>query len=779
MTITTSVDEKQYSGNGVTDTFGYPFKIFAEGDLQVREITDATSGIAAKLLNTDYVVTGVGDSGGGNVVMTTPPATGVTLDIRRVVDLDQQTDIRNLGAFLPSIHEDAFDDLSQQIQQVNRGVVRSIRADDVGVTPGGFILPNPLDRAGKYMVFASGSGDLELATSVPSGTLSQSSIGLYLYPRTANEISVSVVPTYYYYPEGNVLRYGADPTGATDSSSAIRDCLKVCDASRLTGNSGIYGVFSLGSDAAIPCFFPRGIYTIAAGLTTSWADPGVDAINYIGDEAILVDITQSITCFDYLNTRTTIRGISFRGFDFQVKYRTQNITTTHNLIDCEFISPGTIAVSSNNDSASTQLNVVRPRYASGDAGAFFMDVQMDRVEVANGWFQSYNNVTFENRNRLRITHTTLIPPGTTTGQTWVENAVGATAFYESNNHWGGEGGGRTVLRNYADADGAGTILPVVISMKDSEMYTNKAIVELYGLPNNLTIGPIYDDSPTTADDQIWVDPSLSAANLKIFARHGVVNIDARNGRCRVTGNEIVATMMGIKNRKYRDKEGHTRLVNAADVVSTGDTSTANWTATSGAGVAAESSGTNPFLATTSKYTAGGDDDSFQLWDPDFLVPADLSNKAYTFCWEINYEPASGQGQLEVLVDAGYERTHLSLKPGRHMYSFPFVYINETGSADTDLDQMQAQAGARMLDTDVVEFGRWLLLDGVHEYNAINLQMYASAAPSAISLTTGPDQGYHVGDIFWDVAPAAAGAPGEICTTAGDPGTWKEMAALEA
>jgi len=37
----------------------------------------------------------------------------------------------------------------------------------------------------------------------------------------------------------------------------------------------------------------------------------------------------------------------------------------------------------------------------------------------------------------------------------------------------------------------------------------------------------------------------------------------------------------------------------------------------------------------------------------------------------------------------------------------------------------------------------------------------------------------VGDRIWNTAPAAGGAPGWVCTTAGTPGTWKAMASLGA
>lgn len=46
------------------------------------------------------------------------------------------------------------------------------------------------------------------------------------YPRSAVEIAASITPTSFSYPDGNVLRYGADPTGTADSTYAFQQaCL--------------------------------------------------------------------------------------------------------------------------------------------------------------------------------------------------------------------------------------------------------------------------------------------------------------------------------------------------------------------------------------------------------------------------------------------------------------------------------------------------------------------------------------------------------------------------
>jgi len=75
--------------------------------------------------------------------------------------------------------------------------------------------------------------------------LTQSDIGTLLYPRTTAEIAASVTPTNYAYEPGNVLRYGADPAGSTDSTAAFT-------SAGLTG----YLIYA-----------PRGTYKVSSGIT--------------------------------------------------------------------------------------------------------------------------------------------------------------------------------------------------------------------------------------------------------------------------------------------------------------------------------------------------------------------------------------------------------------------------------------------------------------------------------------------------------------------------------
>jgi hypothetical protein len=64
-----------------------------------------------------------------------------------------------------------------------------------------------------------------IAAPISFADLTQQVIGLILYPRTAVEIAAGVTPTNYWYPPGNVLRYGADATGTADSTTAFNSAI--------------------------------------------------------------------------------------------------------------------------------------------------------------------------------------------------------------------------------------------------------------------------------------------------------------------------------------------------------------------------------------------------------------------------------------------------------------------------------------------------------------------------------------------------------------------------
>lgn len=117
MTVSTEVDHNEYTGNGVTTSFPYTFRVFNESDLVVQ-VVDLDENIAVLALDTDYIVTGAGGYNGGNVILSKALVNGYQISISRELPVTQDTDLRNQGKFFAEVHEDAFDKLTMLIQQV-------------------------------------------------------------------------------------------------------------------------------------------------------------------------------------------------------------------------------------------------------------------------------------------------------------------------------------------------------------------------------------------------------------------------------------------------------------------------------------------------------------------------------------------------------------------------------------------------------------------------------------------------------------------------------------
>lgn len=160
MSISNTNSRNNYTGNNSTDTYNYTFRIFNQEDLLVT--VRNTNNIETTLtLTTNYTVTGVGSLTGGTIVLVDGNlATGYVLSIRRVVELVQETDIRNQGAFYPEIHEDQFDRQVMMAQQQQDEVDRSVKLAET-IDPADFDtrLPASIVGAVNRTVMTNATGD--------------------------------------------------------------------------------------------------------------------------------------------------------------------------------------------------------------------------------------------------------------------------------------------------------------------------------------------------------------------------------------------------------------------------------------------------------------------------------------------------------------------------------------------------------------------------------------------------------------------------------------------
>ena len=128
MTVPSTKNVKTHVGNGVTTVFPFDFRIFEAEDLEVS-LTLADGTIEEWVLGTDFTVPAKWEDvqAGGEIIATTAPASGTTLVIKRVLDLLQQTDLRNQGDFLAEVIEDQFDRFAMQDQQISEVQGRTLQ----------------------------------------------------------------------------------------------------------------------------------------------------------------------------------------------------------------------------------------------------------------------------------------------------------------------------------------------------------------------------------------------------------------------------------------------------------------------------------------------------------------------------------------------------------------------------------------------------------------------------------------------------------------------------
>jgi len=177
MTVnTTDITDGPYTGNGATTAFAYNFRI--EADTQIEVFLTPVGGVATlQVLTTDYTVDGISNDSGGDVNFVTPPALNEIVFTRANYPETQLTNFSSQGAFLPEIHEAAFDQLTFLLQQVNDIADRALRLNDNYSGSADPTLPEPVanlffkwNAAATAIIMSSSSADLTAPGPIGSVT---------------------------------------------------------------------------------------------------------------------------------------------------------------------------------------------------------------------------------------------------------------------------------------------------------------------------------------------------------------------------------------------------------------------------------------------------------------------------------------------------------------------------------------------------------------------------------------------------------------------------------
>lgn len=164
MTVASTTRRNDYTGTAAVSTYAYSFKVFVEASISVV-VADTDGNETTLVLTTDFTLTGVGETAGGNVVLVNASQdwltggflkTGYTITIRRIRELKQNTDIRNQGSYFPETHEDEFDKQIMIDQQQQDELDRSLK---IAITDTGIDATLPAASADAYIGWnADGDG---------------------------------------------------------------------------------------------------------------------------------------------------------------------------------------------------------------------------------------------------------------------------------------------------------------------------------------------------------------------------------------------------------------------------------------------------------------------------------------------------------------------------------------------------------------------------------------------------------------------------------------------
>jgi len=196
-----------FTGNGVTTTFPFTFKVFAASDLYVVR-TGTNGNDTVLVLGTDYTValnTNQNSSPGGSITLPAALAIGVKLTATSALPYLQPTDLTNQGGFYPAVINNALDRLTIFCQQLLDQVGRSLKISIA--TPAGVNTTLPAPASNKLIGWNEAADNLQnmdpgtLATIVAfgtakadifSGTGSQTTFTLTANPGTLNNLDVAI-----------------------------------------------------------------------------------------------------------------------------------------------------------------------------------------------------------------------------------------------------------------------------------------------------------------------------------------------------------------------------------------------------------------------------------------------------------------------------------------------------------------------------------------------------------------------------------------------------------
>ena len=165
MTVQSTTYRADYTGNGATTAFTVPFYFLDNTHVRILRTQISTGTVTTLALSTDYALTGAGVSAGGTATAVVAPTSDQKISILRNVPLTQLVHYVPNDPFPAATHEQALDQLTMEVQQLNEAISRSIKISSNNTISSPEMNYSASARAGLLIGFDS-NGDITVSQAL-------------------------------------------------------------------------------------------------------------------------------------------------------------------------------------------------------------------------------------------------------------------------------------------------------------------------------------------------------------------------------------------------------------------------------------------------------------------------------------------------------------------------------------------------------------------------------------------------------------------------------------
>jgi len=540
----------------------------------------------------------------------------------------------------------------------------------------------------------------------------------------------------------NVLDFGADPTGATDSTTAIQAAINFAIANRkslpgmVTGFSAPEVHFSEGS-----------IYKVTGNISVG------TGIKLFGNKAIITSGTypypQINPLFTNVGPESTIDGFVTFGFTNVVMISTANVDAVLiEIKNCEIQEWSGYAIFVDNNSASTLLKINNNKFYARVAGAWVLKNECDVCLFDDNWVQGPCDTFFWNTKQLYVRGMFGVPTASTSNSRWIYNE--GTQLTCRDSRFGGEAGARTIVDQITGPGGTNATKLVV---ENCEVWSTgfplirfNDIPDVFAFTRNYGFNGAYPFQFNTIPSA--TKNAFGSRNTWTVGENEYVEI----GGLRSSSEDVTANNKSVVIENVRAALGTETFTSSAVVRNILHTEVGFGNAGSITAGMTTSTSTDFFGATV--QTVNGINGTSQFNTNWTTLLSGLAAGSYTML--VNIAVNSGASVLLTLNAGNNIRTE-NLTLGKYTLAVPF-YFDGTNATVCGYAVKNICAG-----TQIAHGGLRIVAGTADGYKKWNTECLGTAIPTS---------GYwRLGDRVINSAPTVLQPKAWVCTAAGTVGTW--------